>query len=58
MAIVGAVWLTGFQGRILDLETFMGTTATRGSFYLSFGCFVIICVYGILCRNPRPGTTS
>jgi len=42
LAIVGAVWLTGFQGRILDLETFMGTTATRGSFYLSVGCFIII----------------
>ena len=54
LAIVGAVWLTGFQGRILDLDSFMGTTATRGSFYLSFGCFVIICIYGILCRNPRP----
>ena len=53
LAIVGAVWLTGFQGGILDLETFMGTTATRGSFYLSVGCFVMIALYGIYCRNPR-----
>ena len=53
LAIVGAVWLTGFQGRILDLESFMGTTATRGSFYLSVGCFIIIGIYGFLCRNPR-----
>jgi len=53
LAIVGAVWLTGFQGRILDLETFMGTTATRGSFYLSVGCFIIIAIYGLFCRNPR-----
>ncbi|MCL4125359.1 UNVERIFIED_CONTAM: hypothetical protein GTU68_018004 [Idotea baltica] len=53
LAIVGAVWLTGFQGRILDLETFMGTTATRGSFYLSVGCFIVIAIYGFLCRNPR-----
>ncbi|TWT65153.1 L-fucose-proton symporter [Allorhodopirellula solitaria] len=53
LAIVGAVWLTGFQGRILDLDRFMGTTATRGSFYLSVGCFIIIAIYGFLCRNPR-----
>ena len=53
LAIVGAVWLTGFQGRILDLESFMGTTATRGSFYLSVGCFIIIAIYGLFCRNPR-----
>ena len=57
LAIVGAVWLTGFQGRILDLETFMGTTATRGSFYLSVGCFIIIAIYGLFCRNPRQRTT-
>lgn len=55
LAIVGAVWLTGFQGRILDLETFMGVSATRGSFYLSVGCFIIIAIYGMFCRNPRVG---
>ncbi|MGJ8676873.1 MAG: MFS transporter [Akkermansiaceae bacterium] len=53
LAIVGAVWLTGFQGRILDLDTFMGTTATRGSFYLSVACFIMIAIYGFYCRNPR-----
>lgn len=53
LAIVGAVWLTGFQGMILDFDSFMGTTATRGSFYLSVGCFVIIAIYGFLCRNPK-----
>ena len=53
LAIVGAVWLTGFQGVILDFDSFMGTTATRGSFYLSFGCFVIVAVYGFMCRNPK-----
>ena len=53
LAIVGAVWLTGFQGRILDLDSFMGTTATRGSFYLSVFCFIAISFYGFYCRNPR-----
>ena len=53
LAIVGAVWLTGFQGAILDLDSFMGTTATRGSFYLSVACFIVIAGYGIACRNPR-----
>jgi len=58
LAIVGAVWLTGFQGRILDLDSFMGTTATRGSFYLSVGCFIIIAIYGLFCRNPRRESVS
>ena len=53
LAIVGAVWLTGFQGKILDMDGFMGTSATRGSFYLTVGCFIIIAIYGFLCRNPR-----
>ena len=53
LAIVGAVWLTGFQARILDWQTFMVTTSARGSFYLSGGCFVIIAVYGFLCRRPK-----
>ena len=53
LAIVGAVWLTGFQGIILDFDSFMGTTATRGSFYLSVGCFIIIAIYGLMCRNPK-----
>ena len=52
-AIVGGVWLTGFQGKLIDLETFMGTTGIRGSFYLSVGCFIIIAIYGLFCRNPR-----
>jgi len=53
LAIVGAVWLTGFQAKILDLESFMGTTSVRGSFYLTVGCFVIIALYGFACRRPR-----
>jgi MFS transporter, FHS family, L-fucose permease len=53
LAIVGAVWLTGFQGQILDLDSFMGTTAIRGSFYLTVACFVIIAIYGFSCRKPR-----
>lgn len=53
LAIVGAVWLTGFQARILDLETFMGVSSIRGSFYLTVACFAIIAVYGYMCRKPR-----
>ncbi|MGJ8634277.1 MAG: MFS transporter [Luteolibacter sp.] len=52
-AIVGGVFMTRFQGMILDLDGFMGTTATRGSFYLVVLCFVIIAVYGLLCWNRR-----
>jgi len=53
LAIVGAVWLTRFQGQILDLDTFMGVSATRGSFYLTVGCFIIIAIYGFCFRSPR-----
>jgi uncharacterized membrane protein len=38
--------MTRFQGQVMDLEGFMGTTATRGSFYLVVLCFVIIAIYG------------
>ena len=58
LAIVGAAWLTQFQGYILDFDSFMGTTATRGSFYLSFCCFAIIAFYGFLCRNPKKRAAS
>lgn len=47
-AIVGGVFMTRFQGMVLDLDGFMGTTATRGSFYLVVLCFVIIAIYGFL----------
>lgn len=47
-AIVGGVFMTRFQGQVLDLDSFMGTTATRGSFYLVILCFAIIAIYGFL----------
>ena len=53
LAIVGAVWLTRFQGKILDLDSFMGTSSVRGSFYLTVACFLIIAIYGFTCRKPK-----
>jgi FHS family L-fucose permease-like MFS transporter len=47
-AIVGGVFMTRFQGQVLDLDSFMGTTATRGSFFLVVLCFVIIAIYGFV----------
>jgi FHS family L-fucose permease-like MFS transporter len=47
-AIVGGVFMTRFQGQVLDLDSFMGTTATRGSFFLVALCFVIIAIYGFV----------
>ena len=44
-AIVGGVFMTRFQGQILDMDGFMGKTATRGSFFLVVLCFIIIAVY-------------
>ncbi|MDQ8194147.1 MFS transporter [Coraliomargarita sp. SDUM461004] len=47
-AIIGGVFMTRFQGQVLDMDSFMGTTATRGSFFLVILCFLIIAVYGFL----------
>ena len=52
-AIVGGAFMPRLQGQILDMEGFMGTTATRGSFYLPAFCFVVIAAYGLLCWNRR-----
>lgn len=52
-AIVGGAVMPKLQGRIIDLDTFMGTTGTRGSFYLPIICFVVITFYGLLCWNRR-----
>ena len=52
-AIVGGAFMPRLQGQILDLESFMGTTATRGSFYLPAFCFLVIAIYGLICWNRR-----
>lgn len=52
-AIVGGVFMTRFQGQVLDLDSFMGTTATRGSFFLVVLCFVIIAVYGLIATQHK-----
>ena len=52
-AIVGGVWLTGFQGKLLDMDSVMGVESIRGSFYLTVGCFAIIAIYGFVFRTPR-----
>ncbi|TWT87063.1 MFS transporter [Neorhodopirellula pilleata] len=59
-AIVGGAFMPRLQGQILDLDSFMGTTATRGSFYLPALCFVVIAFYGMICWNQRetPSTKS
>ncbi|MFZ9935758.1 MAG: MFS transporter [Luteolibacter sp.] len=53
LAIVGGAFMPRIQGGILDLDGFLGTTATRGSFYLPFACFVVIAIYGFLSRRER-----
>lgn len=52
-AIVGGVFMTRFQGQVLDLDSFMGTTATRGSFFLVVLCFVIIAIYGFVASRIK-----
>lgn len=52
-AIVGGALMPRIQAGIMDLDGFMGTTATRGSFYLPLLCFVVISLFGLYCRGPR-----
>lgn len=53
LAIVGGAVMPQLQGWILDLDSFMGTSATRGSFYLPVLCFIVIAIYGIICCKPQ-----
>lgn len=53
-AIVGGAIMPKLQGGLIDLETFMGVSGTRGSFYLPALCFIVILLYGLFCRNPKP----
>ncbi len=46
MAIGGGSVLPPLQGAIMDLDSFLGLSSTRGSFFLPFICFVVIAVYG------------
>ncbi|MEP2776478.1 MAG: MFS transporter [Luteolibacter sp.] len=58
-AIVGGAFMPRLQGQILDLDGFMGTTATRGSFFLPAICFVVIALYGIFCwKKAAPAKTA
>ncbi len=52
-AIVGGAVMPQLQGWILDFPSFMGVSATRGSFYLPALCFIVIAIYGITCIKPR-----
>ena len=53
LAIVGGAFMPRLQGQIMDLDGFMGTTATRGSFYLPVICFVVITIYGLMCFKKK-----
>ncbi len=47
LAIVGGAFMPRLQGGIMDMETFMGTTGVRGSFFLPFICYVVIAAYAL-----------
>jgi MFS transporter, FHS family, L-fucose permease len=46
MAIGGGSIMPPLQGAIMDMDSFLGLSSTRGSFFLPFICFVVIAVYG------------
>ena len=45
LAIVGGCFMPRLQAGIMDMETFMGTSGVRGSFFLPFICFLVIAAY-------------
>jgi FHS family L-fucose permease-like MFS transporter len=47
LAIVGGAFMPRLQGGIMDMETFMGTTGVRGSFFLPFLCFLVIAAFAL-----------
>lgn len=47
LAIVGGAFMPRLQAGIMDMETFMGTTGVRGSFFLPFVCFIVIAAYAL-----------
>ncbi|MEO0453292.1 MAG: MFS transporter [Verrucomicrobiota bacterium] len=47
LAIVGGAFMPRLQGGIMDMESFMGTTGVRGSFFLPFFCFIVIVVFAL-----------
>lgn len=56
LAIVGGAFMPRLQGGIMDMETFMGTTGVRGSFFLPILCFIAIAAYAIFAiyQHARP----
>lgn len=57
MAIGGGCLMPPLQGLIMD-QSFTALSATRVSFFLPFICFVVIAIYGLRCRHPRPVVTA
>jgi len=53
LAIVGGAVMPRLQAQIMDMDGFMGVSATRGSFYLPVLCFIVISLYGILCFKKK-----
>ncbi len=45
-AIVGGAVMPKLQGGLIDMDTVMGVSGTRGSFYLPVLCFIVIAIYG------------
>jgi len=52
-AIVGGAVMPKIQGALIDLDTFMGVSGTRGSFYLPVLCFIVIALYGFAYSKPK-----
>jgi FHS family L-fucose permease-like MFS transporter len=53
LAIVGGAFMPRLQAGIMDMDTFMGTSGSRGSFFLPFICFVVIAAYALFTLRQK-----
>lgn len=47
LAIVGGAFMPRLQGGIMDMDSFLGLSGVRGSFFLPLLCFIVIAAYAL-----------
>lgn len=53
MAILGGALMPPLQGMVIDAGTLFGMPAIKISYLLPMACFVVVTVYGIVCRRTQ-----
>ncbi len=53
LAIVGGAIMPRLQAQIMDMDSFIVESSTRGSFFLPVFCFIVILCYGLFCFKRK-----